>query len=203
MMVATGRTYWSKDPDEAPPYSDWEIIFAKNGEDHTDKLDAQNDDDENDRKGSDSNNKNKRRKHNNSRADGDARISKTAIAAATTTYHVHRNMIGPRSEYFNRIFDENRHGTAAFSESRNHRSVIEFSTALTQDSFDHIVQAFELFLDYCYLDSTSTSYKHFLRRYISPVALVFLSDYFQIFKSTIQISFLISSCIQRTYEMHP
>ena len=37
-----------------------------------------------------------------------------------------------------------------FSESRNHHSVIEFSAVLTKDSFDHIVQAFELVLDYWY-----------------------------------------------------
>ena len=188
MVDTTGRTYWSKDPDEAPPYSDWEITFAKNGEDHTERQDGQTVDDI--EKGSDGTNNNKRRKHNDGQADGDTRNRKRETAISTT-YRVHRNMIGPRSEYFNRIFDENRHGIAAFTESRNHRSVIEFSTVLTQDSFDHIRKAFEAFLDYCYsINTTSMSDDRFTRgnrfpdrfpeSYISPVALVFLIDYFQI-----------------------
>ena len=183
MADTTGRTYWSKDPDEAPPYSDWKITFTKlNGDDDdTEQNDSKNDDDDDD-KGSDGTNKNKRRKHNTSQVDNVTRSSnKRTISTTTTTYYVHRCMVGPRSEYFTRIFDGNGHGTTpAFSEARNHRSVIGFSAVLTRDAFDHIVHAFELFLDYCYLDSTSTSYKRFLRGNISPVALVFLSDYFQI-----------------------
>ena len=103
MADTTGRTYWSKDHDEAPPYSDWEITFMKqnDNDEDTEQQDGQNDDDD---KNSDGTNKNKRRKHNTSQAGNDSRISKTATAVATTTYHVHRNMIGPRSEYFTRLF---------------------------------------------------------------------------------------------------
>ena len=114
-MVDTGRTYWSKDPDEAPPYSDWEITFAKkNGDDETRNIDWEDGDDDNraesrrtsrsSKKTTPATKKKKKHRTHNSPADVDTRSS-NRTTAIVTTYHVHRNMVGPRSEYFNRIFD--------------------------------------------------------------------------------------------------
>ena len=92
------------------------------------------------------------------------------------TYHIHRCMVGPRCEYFTRLFDN------TFSESQSQHSRIEFSAVLTNNSFDKILKAFESFLDLCYFDKsieTGTPFD-FYNEKLSPVALHFLSDYLQI-----------------------
>ena len=173
-MAETSRTYWSKDPEEAPLYSDWRITFARNG-----IVDDDDDDDDT-------------MKKNNECGGGDNKNKNEIYSSSSTvTYHVHRNMLGPRSEYFNRVFwqslskDDNDdiHGrtTASFSEAHNQHSRIEFSSVLTQRSFDSIIQAFEKFLDYCYyFDTFSYTPDRFEKTNLSPVALHFLTDYFQI-----------------------
>ena len=173
-MAETSRTYWSKDPEEAPLYSDWRITFARNG-----IVDDDDDDDDT-------------MKKNNECGGGDNKNKNEIYSSSSTvTYHVHRNMLGPRSEYFNRVFcqslskddNEDNHGrtTASFSEAHNQHSRIEFSSVLTQSSFDSIIQALEKFLDYCYyFDTFSYTPDRFEKTNLSPVALHFLTDYFQI-----------------------
>ena len=175
--TATNRTYWSKDQAELPPYSDWKITFTKNRSssagDGGNSTKEQNDCDEVD--------------DTNDTGDG------SSSNRTTVTYHVHRNMIGPRSEYFTRLFyqslsnddandNDDTHGAAPFSESHNHHSQIEFSDVLTKTSFRSIVTAFEMFLDYCYfLDKfVADNLNDDMEKKISPVALHFLCDYFQI-----------------------
>ena len=123
-MAETSRTYWSKDPEEAPLYSDWKITFARNG-----IVDDDDDDDtmtKNNECGGGGDNKNK---------------NEMCSSSSTVTYHVHRNMLGPRSEYFNRVFCQP--GEASFSETHRQHSRIKFSSVLTQSSFDSITQAFK------------------------------------------------------------
>ena len=180
-MVATGRTYWSKDPDEVPPYSDWKIAFAKQNDDNdydhdhdhggntTDmKMHDCGDDDENKINSSSSSSSNSSNSSN----------SRTTVV----TYHIHRCMVGPRCEYFTRIFDSNTsNGGMAFSESQTQHSRIEFSAVLTHNSFDKILKAFEAFLDFCYFDERFQNDRTSVwNAKISLVALHFLSDYLQI-----------------------
>ena len=116
----------------------------------------------------------------------------SSSSMSTVTYHVHRNIIGPRSEYFTRLFcqplsdgNANQNGDndvthgASFSDSRNRHSRIEFSSVLTNRSFASIVKAFETFLDYCYFE-TAITVTRFEDEQLSPVALHFLTDYFQL-----------------------
>ena len=170
MKAETARTHWSKDPEEAPPNSDWRITFVHdNDNDDTNET-------KNDGNGGDDDNSNEK--------------CGTSRPTMVVTYHVHRCMIGPPSEYFTRLFyqplssndagGDDDHQRVSFSESRNQQSRIEFSKMLTRNSFDSIIKAFETFLDYCYLDSKYIKPERFDDDNLSPVALYFLSDYFQI-----------------------
>ena len=111
-MVATGRTYWSKDPDEAPPYSDRKITFAK-----------QNDDNDNDHDHDHGGNTTDMKMHDCVDDDDENKINSSSSSnnnsrTTVVTYHIHRCMVGPRCEYFTRIFDSNTsNGGMAFSES--------------------------------------------------------------------------------------
>jgi hypothetical protein len=96
-------------------------------------------------------------------------------AEQTVTFAVHRNILGPRSEYFTRIFltsGPTANTDGAFSESRNQHSHINFPPALSNESFDLVVEAFESLLDFCYFDRVDMKGP-------SPVPLLFLCDYFQ------------------------
>ena len=170
MKTETARTHWSKDPEEAPPNSDWRITFVHdNDNDDTNET-------KNDGNGGDDDNSNEK--------------CGTSRPTMVVTYHVHRCMIGPPSEYFTRLFyqplssndagGDDDHQRVSFSESRNQQSRIEFSKMLTRNSFDSIIKGFETFLDYCYLDSKWIKPERFDDDNLSPVALYFLSDYFQI-----------------------
>ena len=74
--TTTTKSYWSKDPEEEPLYSDWRITFLK-------KCHANFDD---------------------CGGDSESGGGSSSSNMSTVTYHVHRNMIGPRSEYFTRLF---------------------------------------------------------------------------------------------------
>ena len=180
--TATNRTYWSKDQAELPPYSDWKITFTKNRSSST----------------GDGDNSTKEQNDCNIVDDTNDTGDVSSSNRTTATYHVHRCMVGPRSEYFTRLFyqslsnddandNDDTLGAASFSESHNRHSQIEFSDVLTKTSFHSIVTAFEMFLDYCYfLDkfvADDNLNDHILKMddtHISPVALHFLCDYFQI-----------------------
>ena len=152
----THRTYWSKSPEEAPPYSDWKITFTKKGSHGDGDDDRDGEDDEDD--------------------DSDTAKNYEASKPCCNTYHVHRNMIGPQSQYFTRVFYQSLADVddASFWESHNQHSRIEFSNVLSDSSFDSIVSAFEMFLAYCYFQEECCL------GMISPVALNFVRDYFQI-----------------------
>jgi hypothetical protein len=135
------RIQWSKEPDEAPDYSDWKITLAKKC------------------------------------------TSPTEETPPTVTFSVHRSLLGPQSEYFNRIFksadsavSNNNDGAGddcgAFSESKNQHSVIDLPPNISDKAFDLFVKAFETLLGYCYLEDVDF-------KGTSPVPLFFVCDYFQ------------------------
>lgn len=166
-MVATGRTYWSKDPDKAPPYSDWKITFAR-------KDDDNDNDHHHDGYGTNMN-------ENDGGDDDENKIDSSSSRTTVVTYHIHRCMVGPRCEYFTTIFDNTSHGGLSFAESQTQHSRIEFSAVLTHTSFHKILKAFEWFLDFCYFDKRiQTDRTSVWNAKISLVALHFLSDYLQI-----------------------
>ena len=152
------RNYWTKEPDEPPHYSDWKITIVRN-------KDTSGDDDDDD--DDDSNNG----------------TVKAPIEKKSVTYAVHRNIIGPNSEYFTRVFlssCSDNGGGSSFSESQNQHSNIDFPHTLSDKAFGFMIDAFELLLDDCYLQSKE-KWLEKLQTIDPPVvvALWYLGDYFQ------------------------
>jgi len=138
---------WTKEPEEAPLYSDWKVTIERSS-----GIDE-----------AVTNNNNK-----------------------SVTYAVHRILLGPKSEYFTRVFssyaanDDTDGGSSAcsFLESKDQHSKIILPHELSDDAFDWTTEAFEMLLTECY------------RQVYSPpknprafVALYYLADYFQVHDS--------------------
>jgi BTB/POZ domain len=88
--------------------------------------------------------------------------STSSPSKSTTSYAVHRFVLGCRSDYFNRVF-----GTKAFAESSEQQSKIILPALAAE--------AFEDMLDYCYSIGTKLNVQT-----SNAAGLLFLSDYLQI-----------------------
>jgi len=103
-------------------------------------------------------------------------LEKEITSSTAVTFSVHRNILGPQSEYFNRIFKSNNSDTSSsvssFTEARHQHSHINFPSNISTKAYSLIVEAFEALLNYCYNESVNSIET-------SPVPLLFLCDYFQ------------------------
>jgi len=136
---------WTKEPEEAPLYSDWKVTIERSS-----GIDE-----------AVTNNNNK-----------------------SVTYAVHRILLGPKSEYFTRVFssyaanddtDGSSSNACSFLESKDQHSRIVLPHELSDEAFDWTTEAFEMLLTECYKQVYSPP-----KNPRAFVALYYLADYFQV-----------------------
>jgi len=139
---------WTKEPEEAPLYSDWKVTIERSS-----GIDE-----------AVTNNNNK-----------------------SVTYAVHRILLGPKSEYFTRVFssyaanddtDNSSSSACSFLESKDQHSRIVLPHELSDEAFDWTTEAFEMLLTECYKQVYSPP-----KNPRAFVALYYLADYFQVHDS--------------------
>jgi hypothetical protein len=147
------RVQWSKEPDEAPDFSDWKITLAKKG------------------------------KPNQSSQTVEKGTSSLAVTFSvhrnllgTQSEYFNRifklsNSVAVLSDKDGRT-DLSSSSGGGFSESKTQHSFIDLPSNISDKSFGLIVKAFEALLDYCYVEN-------FDLNGTSPIPLLFLCDYFQ------------------------
>eukprot|EP00535_Pseudo-nitzschia_heimii_P000226 CAMPEP_0197184000 /NCGR_PEP_ID=MMETSP1423-20130617/8952_1 /TAXON_ID=476441 /ORGANISM="Pseudo-nitzschia heimii, Strain UNC1101" /LENGTH=632 /DNA_ID=CAMNT_0042634699 /DNA_START=74 /DNA_END=1972 /DNA_ORIENTATION=+ len=133
-MVFT--TFWGKGADGQPLYSDWEVSFITGGADLAGK-DADEKDD------SDSVSTQSLSEEDSivsGKSASEGRTPPDAKDSGKKVFSIHRNMVGPKSEFFTKRFDEDETST-----------VISLPSDLPAHSFQSVLDAFEILLDYCYV----------------------------------------------------
>ena len=183
--INTGNTTnWSLAPDPTPDYSDWTVVFEWEGD--TTTADEQLED--------------KRRTDRENYKNDDDQQERSTNSTVSYRYAVHRCMLGPKSEYFSRIFRSEQ-----FIESNDRVSTIRFSGNMSKYTFQYVAgEAFQVLLNHCYLNEDEEkwedAYNHcracpegsdyYMRTYLAPhapgisfmnaPAVLCLCDYFQV-----------------------
>jgi hypothetical protein len=134
------NTYWSLDPDPEPDYSDWTIVLGWKGSSSTTSATRNSLDEE-----PESEPINKKRKTSNNEQ-----------RPTSYRYSIHRNLVGPKSEYFSSVFLGSEH--RRYTESNTNESIIQFSDQMGEETF-HIVagEAFQIILNHCYRNEDTTT----------------------------------------------
>jgi len=111
-------------------------------------------------------------------------IDEVATNNKSVTYAIHRIMVGPRSEYFTRVFslsatgatnDTDDSSACSFLESKDQHSKIVLPHEISDEAFDWTTEAFEMLLAECYKQVYSPP-----QNPRAFVALYYLADYFQV-----------------------
>ena len=148
--MSKGRIGWTKYPNPPPAYSDWKVTFTLIGEAQSDQLSTDI-------------------------SNGDPNIASRKDICHSETYHVHKCLVGPMSEYFDMVYQH------SFKESHTQESCISFPSALGEESFNSITISFEVYLNYCYLFAENDgTFDGIVNKLKPPVlGLCFVQDYFQ------------------------
>jgi len=93
------------------------------------------------------------------------------------SFAVHRNMIGPRSEYFTKSFLSR----TLRDQNNNTSSVIQLPSTLSTKAFHTLLDAFEVLLDYCY-NSIADDFTNTKLTTDNAVAMYCLCNYFEMDK---------------------
>lgn len=150
-------TVWMKGPGQVPLYSDWSVSITAasdsdsnicsfpckdNDEQHSDSISVSSEvtvvSDNTEGKSQDEQQADHQSSSDSSENQPQDKQQQEAI------FSVHRNMIGPKSVFFTQTFIGEQK-----SESSN-SSVIELPPGLPPQTFDSVVDAFEVILEYCY-----------------------------------------------------
>ena len=133
-------TLWTKGAgDDLPLYSDWTVSFTAIGNSCLAKKDAGSVSTAS--LSSEEDNKDQDRDESSFDISEDQRQDEDQ---REEFFSVHRNMIGPKSMFFTQSFQGK-------IETKNaNSSVIELPSNMPSHTFDSVVEAFELLLDYCY-----------------------------------------------------
>ncbi|OEU21798.1 hypothetical protein FRACYDRAFT_231944 [Fragilariopsis cylindrus CCMP1102] len=134
-MAARTRnnTHWSLDPDPEPDYSDWTIVLGWKGSNRKSLLDEELE--------SESEPINKKRKTSNSTTQCQQRPT-------LYRYSIHRNLVGPKSDYFSSVFLGSEHHRR-YTESNTNESFIQFSDQMEEENFHAVAgKAFQIILNH-------------------------------------------------------
>ena len=145
-MTARTRnnTHWSLDPDPEPDYSDWTIVLGWKGSNRKSLLDEE--------PGSESESEpiNKKRKTSNNNTQCQQRPT-------LYRYSIHRNLVGPKSDYFSSVFLGSEHHRR-YTESNTNESFIQFSDQMDEETFHAVAgKAFQIILNHCYRNEDTTT----------------------------------------------
>ena len=205
--MTTPATYWTKEPQQAPLYSDWIVSFTtttttttaagkkdinETGSVSTASLSSASSDGESSSvvtsNSSDvvvSTLPSPPSSSPASSSQEQQQQQQQPSQSHETSFAVHRNMIGPRSEYFTKSF-LSMTSSSSKSHENNMISVITLPSNLSKKAFNSLVEAFEVFLDYCYTPTSTTTASTGTNDFTSnklttdnAVAMYCLCNYFQ------------------------
>jgi len=182
------NTFWTKEPEPDPDYSDWTIILGWKGDTGTSSKNANNRDPDEP--------VNKKRKISNEKnyEEIDEKCqNQHQNRPKSYRYCVHRNLVGPKSKYFSSVFLSQQR----YAESNANESFIQFSEHMYEETFHAVAgEAFQVILNHCYLNddtnqiheettttvtnSTLLSSKAPGLNKINAPIVICLCDYFQI-----------------------